>query len=85
MLTIAEISRLFLQKYNVYRYQMKKVEDLKDEDIIAVCHRYYEENHLVDEWLAFRKELEAEYNYCLYLGEYIEEGMCCDTCQYCWN
>lgn len=32
---------------------MKKISDMTDDEVIDKCHWYYEENHLVDQWLTF--------------------------------
>ena len=50
---LAKISRDFLKLYGVYRYRMKRICDMDDAEAIQKCHRYYEENSLLDEWLKF--------------------------------
>lgn len=55
---LAETSREFLQKHKVYRYRMKKITDMTDEEVIQKCHWYYEENNLVKEWQEFRTKKE---------------------------
>lgn len=75
---LAEISRDFLKQKKVYKYRMKKVEDMTDSEVISSCHCYCEENRLTDEWYAYRENAESEYRYCSYLKEYIDEGLCCD-------
>ena len=55
---LARISRAFLQERRVYRYHLKKVSEMSDRDVIEVCHRYCEEQHLAAEWHAFRAERE---------------------------
>ena len=76
--TLADISRDFLKCKKVYKYRMKKVEDMTDSEVIYSCHFYCEENGLTDEWYVFREKAESEYRYCSYLKEYIDEGLCCD-------
>lgn len=49
----AQVSRQFLKDHKVYRYRMKKVNDMTDNEVIDVCHKFYEENHLVSEWLEY--------------------------------
>lgn len=46
--------------------------------IITTCHWYCEEQNLNDEWWRFREKAETEYNYCEYLQEFIEYGLCTD-------
>ena len=73
---LAEISRQFLKEHKVYKYRMKKVSEMSDDDVIKYCHWYYEENRLNDEWWAFRNSIEAKYRYCCYLNEYIDDDRC---------
>ncbi len=75
---LADISRQFLKDNKVYHYRTKKVDDMTDDEVIRYCHWYYEENKLHDEWWAYREKREAEYRYCSYFQEYIDEGLCCD-------
>ena len=75
---LADISRDFFKMKEVSKYRMKKVSDMTDEEVISSCHSYCEENRLTDEWYGFREKIESEYQYCRYLSEYIEEGLCCD-------
>ena len=74
----AKLSREFLAQHQVYRYRMKKVADMNDDELISCCHFFCEENHLTAEWKAFRKNAEANCRYCSYLKEYIEDGLCYD-------
>lgn len=46
----AKVSRKFLNDHKVYRYRMKKVDDMTDEAVVDCCHRYCEENGLIEEW-----------------------------------
>lgn len=46
----ASISRQFFKDNNVYRYRMKKIDDMTDKDVINYCHWYCEENNMVTEW-----------------------------------
>lgn len=75
---LAIISRDFLKSKNVYRYRMKKIDDMDDDEVIRVCHWYYEENRLHQEWEEFRAKAESEYRFCSYLKEDIEAGLCYD-------
>lgn len=75
---LAEISRQFLNKHKVIRYKMKKTSEMSDEQVIICCHHYCEDNHLTDDWKAFRAEMESNYHYCDFLEEYIDSGYCYD-------
>ena len=75
---IANISRAFLQTHKVYRYQMKKVNDLSDDDVISVCHRFCEENCLTREFFTLRDQALSKYRSCAYLKEYIDGDLCSD-------
>ena len=75
---LADISRQFLREKKVYRYRTKKVTDMTDDEVISNCHFYCEENNLISEWNEFREKAEAEYRYCSYLEEYIDDGLCYD-------
>ncbi len=52
---LLDSSKKFLKMKKVYRYHLKKITDMEDDEIIRVCHFYVEENHLNDEWNEFRK------------------------------
>lgn len=73
---LAEISRRFFKEHKVYKYRMKKVSEMSDDDVIMYCHWYYEENILNDEWRVFRDSIESNYRYCSYLEEYIDIDKC---------
>ena len=75
---LSRISRDFLQYKNVYKYRMNKVSDMTDNDVISACHCFYEEHRLHEEWFAFREKCESAYNYCPYLDEFIDSGLCYD-------
>ena len=75
---LADISRQFFKEHKVYKYRMKKVSEMSDDDVIRYCHWYYEENRLLDEWRAFRESIESNYRYCSYLEEYIDDNRCND-------
>lgn len=48
----------FLKLKKVYRYHLKKISDMTDEEIIRACHFYVWEHYLVDEFAAFRAQNE---------------------------
>lgn len=75
---LADISRRFFKKHNVFNYRMKKIAALSDQEVISCCHCYCEEYGLTEEWKDFRAETVAQYVYCSYLQEYIDEGVCYD-------
>ena len=47
------IAREFLKMKKVYRYRMKKVSEIDDRHIIRVCHDWYADNHLEQEYREF--------------------------------
>jgi hypothetical protein len=40
----------------VYRFHLKPVAEMDDQEIIRVCHWWYEDNHLAREYRAFEAE-----------------------------
>ena len=56
----AEISRDFLDKMNVYRYKGKLIVDMKDREVMSVCHRWCEDNGFTAEFSAYRDSVEAK-------------------------
>lgn len=73
---LADISRQFFKEHKVYKYRMKKVAEMSDNDVIRYCHWYCEENRLINEWQVFRDSIESNYRYCCYLEEYIDGDKC---------
>lgn len=57
---------------------MKTIEDMNDEILISCCHSYCEEQGLTEEWNAFRDRIEADYHYCSYVEDFIDESCCYD-------
>ena len=49
----ADIARAFLRQHRVFRYHLKKVEAMDDQEVQNVCHLWYTENHLEKEYWAF--------------------------------
>lgn len=49
----AEIARAYLKLKRVYRYHMKKISDMSDEEVIQKCHFWYTENNLIDDYKTF--------------------------------
>lgn len=52
----ANYSREFLKLHKVYRYRMKKIQDMDDNEVNEKCHWYCEENNLINEWNRFVNE-----------------------------
>ena len=58
----AAIAREYLKMKKVYRYRMKKISEIEDQHIIRVCHDWYTENHLEQEYREFEaKQLGISY------------------------
>ena len=53
---LAQIARAYLKRKKVYRYRMKKIEDMTDDEVIQKCHWWYEENGLAEEYRRFELE-----------------------------
>lgn len=49
----AAIARAFLKAHRVYRYHLKAVADMDDQEVQSVCHFWYTENHLEKEYWDF--------------------------------
>lgn len=59
-LPLLDSSKKFLQLKKVYRYKLKKVSEMSDEEIITACHHFVKDNNLHQEWNDFRKQNEAD-------------------------
>ena len=55
---LLDSSKKFLKLKKVYRYHLKKISDMTDEEIIRACHWYVWEHYLVDEFADFRAQNE---------------------------
>lgn len=75
---LINISRDYFRRKNVFRYRMKKIENMSDADVVNSCHCYCAENDQIDEFEQYRTEVESQYRYCSYLQEFIEDGLCYD-------
>jgi hypothetical protein len=53
---LAQIARAYLKRKKVYRYRMKKIEDMTDDEVIQKCHWWYEEHGLAEEYRRFELE-----------------------------
>ena len=49
----AEIAREYFKSKKVYRYHMKKISDMTDEEVIQKCHFWQEEHGMVYDYRAF--------------------------------
>lgn len=49
-----DIARAYLKSKKVYRYHMKKISDMDDQQVIRVCHFWYEHNNQVEDYQAFQ-------------------------------
>ncbi len=53
----ADIARAYFKSKKIYKYRMKKIDDMDDEEVIQKCHWWYEENSLVEEYKNFEKNM----------------------------
>ena len=49
----AKIAREYFKSKKVYRYKMKKISDMTDEEVVQKCHCWQEENNMVDDYWNF--------------------------------
>lgn len=54
--TYADAARAYLRSKRVFRYHLKKVDEMSDDEVVQKCHFYQEENDLVQDYWAFVKE-----------------------------
>ena len=52
-LDYSKIAREYFKSKKVYRYRMKKISDMTDEEVIQKCHAWQEENNMVDDYWRF--------------------------------
>ncbi len=52
----AHIAREFLSIHKVYRYHLKKIDDMDDSEVMNVCHWWYTENHMEKEYRKFENQ-----------------------------
>ena len=62
----AQAARAYLRMKKVYRYRLKKITDMTDDEVIRACHWWYTEHGLEREyhdweakWLAEKEDTEA--------------------------
>ena len=53
----ADIARSYLKSKKVYKYHLKKIEDMDDNEVIQKCHYWYEHNRLVAEYKKFEDKM----------------------------
>ena len=56
MPTYADAARAYFKHHRVFRYRMKKISDMTDDEVIQKCHWWQEEHHMVDDYWAFAEE-----------------------------
>ncbi len=54
--TYADAARAYFKHHRVFRYRMKKIEDMTDDEVVQKCHWWQEEHRTVDDYWAFVKE-----------------------------
>ncbi len=52
-LDYAKIAREYFASKKVFRYRMKKISDMTDNEVITKCHCWQEENNMVDDYWEF--------------------------------
>ncbi len=52
-LDYATIAREYFASKKVFRYRMKKISDMTDDEVIEKCHWWQEENNMVDDYWEF--------------------------------
>lgn len=48
-----QIARDFLRMKKVYRYHLKKIDEMDDRQVVQACHLWYTEHHCEAEYRAF--------------------------------
>ncbi|MBE6713776.1 MAG: hypothetical protein E7575_00630 [Ruminococcaceae bacterium] len=49
----AKIAREYFRSKKVYKYRMKNICDMTDDEVINKCHAWQEENGMVDDYWSF--------------------------------
>ena len=52
----ADAARAYFLHHKVFRYRMKKIADMSDDEVIQKCHSWQEENNMVQDYWRFVKE-----------------------------
>lgn len=54
--TYADAARAFFRSKHVFRYHLKKIDEMSDDEVVQKCHFWQEENNLVQDYWTFVKE-----------------------------
>lgn len=57
-----EIARAYFKSKKVYRYRMKKISDMTDQEVVDKCHAWQEENGMVEDYWSFVNSLKQKEN-----------------------
>ena len=49
----ADMARAYFAEKKVYRYHLKKIIDMADDEVIRACHAWQEKNGMVKDYWAF--------------------------------
>ncbi len=71
---LAMISRNFFRRYRIYRYRMKKIDSLSDQEVIQCCHWFCEDHRLTEDFSNYRNEIESSFLFDEETGEYTEKS-----------
>ena len=52
----ADAARAYFRHHKVFRYRMKKIADMSDDEVIQKCHWWQEENNMVQDYRHFLDE-----------------------------
>ena len=56
----AAIARAYFAHKRVFRYRMKKISDMSDEEVVQKCHWWQEEHHMTEDYWAFVSKHETQ-------------------------
>lgn len=52
----ADAARAYFRSKRVFRYHLKKIDEMSDDEVVQKCHFWQEENNLVQDYWVFVKE-----------------------------
>ena len=52
---MAAVARAWLREQRVYRYNLRKISDMDDREVLQKCHFWNEENHMTREFQQFER------------------------------
>ena len=52
----ADAARAYFKHHRIFRYRLKKISEMTDEEVIQKCHWWQEEHSMVEDYWAFVKE-----------------------------